>query len=244
MTDALHRALAMTDDGSNPHTRAELLNLLGEVKVLGNHDAQSALPCYDQALALYESLGQTRLAWDVRMGQGICAQVQRRFDDAIATHTAVARAAERLDDQLLLIDACNNLAVACNHARRWQDAVRHGRTQLRLATRQYSRYMQVMALWNLARPLARGHQPETAATALAVSVREWEAHFGALARSDLRYVAKVRRLVGWQLGTATAAASWADAQAMALGDAVTVVLGEPRIGTPVGIGDTPPSQSS
>jgi predicted ATPase len=244
MTDALHRALAMTDDGSNPHTRAELLNLLGEVMVLGRHDAQGALPCYDQALALYESLGQTRLAWDVRMGQGICAQVQRRFDDAIVMHTAVARAAERLDDQLLLIDACNNLAVACNHARRWADAVRHGRMQLRLATRQYSRYMQVMALWNLARPLARSRQPEAAATALAVSVREWETHFGALARSDQRYVAKVRRLVRWQLGAATAAARWTEAQGMALGDAVVAVLEEGRVAVAVEAGATAASQRS
>jgi predicted ATPase len=226
MTDALHRALAMTDDGSNPHTRAELLNLLGEVMVLGRHDAQGALPCYDQALALYESLGQTRLAWDVRMGQGICAQVQRRFDDAIAMHTAVAQAAQRLDDQLLLIDAHNNLAVACNHARRWADAVRHGRTQLRLATRQYSRYMQVMALWNLARPLARSRQPEAAATALAVSVHEWLAHFGALAAGDQRYVAKVRRLVRWQLGAAPTAALWAAAQGLALAEAAKAVLDE------------------
>ncbi len=226
MTDALHRALAMTDDGSNPHTRAELLNLLGEVMVLGRNDAEGALPFYDQSLALYESLGQTRLAWDVRMGQGICAQVQRRFDDAIVMHTAVARAAERLDDQLLLIDAHNNLAVACNHARRWADAVRHGRMQLRLATRQYSRYMQVMALWNLARPLARSRQPEAAATALAASVHEWESHFGALARGDQRYVAKVRRLVRWQLGEAATAALWAAAQRLALGDAVKAVLEE------------------
>jgi hypothetical protein len=194
--------------------------------VLGNHDAQGALPCYDQALALYESLGQTRLAWDVRMGQGICAQVQRRFDDAIAMHTAVAQAAQRLDDQLLLIDAHNNLAVACNHARRWADAVRHGRTQLRLATRQYSRYMQVMALWNLARPLARSRQPEAAATALAVSVHEWQTHFGALARSDQRYVAKVRRLVRWQLGERDTAALWAATQGLALGEAAQAVLEE------------------
>ncbi len=226
MTDALHRALAMTDDGSNPHTRAELLNLLGEVMVLGRNEPEGALPHYEQALALYESLGETRLAWDVRMGQGICAQVQRRFDDAIVMHTAVAQAAERLDDQLLLIDAYNNLCVACTHARRWGDAAQHGRMQLRLATRQYSRYMQVMALWNLALPLARSHQPQAAATALAVSAREWLSHFGALAAGDRRYVLKVRRLVRWQLGEAATVAQWAEAQEMALADGVKTALQE------------------
>lgn len=226
MSEALRGALALTDGSDNLHTRAELLNLLGEVMVLGRQDADAALPFYDEALALFEALGEDRLAWDVRMGQGICAQVQRRFDDAVAMHTAVARAAERLDDQLLLIDACNNLAVACNYARRWHDAVRHGRRQLQLATRQYSRYMQVMALWNLARPLARNHQPEAAATALAASAHEWLRHFGPLAPRDQRYVTRVRRLVQRQVGVTQTTTLWARAEGLSLGDAVNAVLDE------------------
>ena len=231
LSAALHDALALTDETRNPRTRAELLNLLGEVTVLGRHEAASALPFYDEALALYEALGEDRLAWDVRMGQGICAQVQRRFDDAITMHTAVAHAAERLDDQLLLIDAYNNLAVACNHARRWDQAVLHGRTQLRLATRQYSRYMQVMALWNLARPLARSRQPQAAAIALAASAHEWLAHFGSLTTGDQRYVAKVRRLVRRQLGAARTQTLWAEGERLALADAVNATLGEPSPNT-------------
>jgi predicted ATPase len=227
MSDAVRRALVLTQGGDTLRTRAELLNLLGEVMVLGRNDAQAALPYYAEALGLYESLGEQRLAWDVRMGQGICAQVQRRFDDAIAMHTAVAEAAARLDDQLLLIDAYNNLAVACNHAHRWDQAVQHGRKQLQLATRQYSRYMQVMALWNLAKPLARSRQPHAAATALAASQHEWLIHFGPLAAGDLRYVAKVRRLVRWQLGTAPADAVWAAGEALALADAVKATLDAP-----------------
>lgn len=232
MWKALDDALELTEGSTTSdtlRTRAELLNLLGETMVLGRRDAQAALPFYDQALALYESLGETRLAWDVRMGQGICAQVQRRYDDAVAMHTAVVQAAERLDDQLLLIDAHNNLAVACNHARRWADAVQHGRMQLRLATRQYSRYMQVMALWNLARPLARSRHPEAAATALAASAQEWVTHYGPLAAGDLRYVAKVRRLVRAQLGAPVTAVLWAEAERLALGAAVTAVLEEAGI---------------
>ena len=230
MSDALHAALALTGDGRNPRTRADLLNLLGEVMVLGRHDAEGALPFYAEALALFEALGEHRQAWDVRMGQGICAQVQRRFLDAIAMHTAVAQAAERLDDQLLLIDAYNNLAVASNHARRWSQAVQHGRNQLQLATRQYSRYMQVMALWNLARPLARSREPEAAATALAASVREWLGHFGTLTAGDRRYVAKVRRLVQRQIGRVRTQALWAEGEQLSLAQAVKTTLGEPSPG--------------
>ena len=60
-------------------------------------------------------------------------------------HTAVAEAAEWFDNQLLLIDRNNLAAVASNHARRCREAVQHGHMQLRLATRLYSRDMQVMA---------------------------------------------------------------------------------------------------
>jgi hypothetical protein len=73
----------LTDLAPHLRTRAELLNLLGEVLVLSLEDAQSALPCYAEALSLYEGLGDMRQAWDVRMGQGICAQKQLRFDVAI-----------------------------------------------------------------------------------------------------------------------------------------------------------------
>ena len=225
--EALHAALRLTDDGRQPRTRADLLNLLGEVLVLGQRDADAALPHYTDALRLFESLGETRLAWDVRMGQGICAQVQRRYDDAVAIHTAVAAAAERLDDQLLLIDAHNNITVACNHARRWDQAVVHGCHQLRLATRQFSRYMQVMALWNLAKPLARSHRPEVAAVAMAASTHEWLAHFGTLAERDRRYVARVRRLIERQLGRQATAMHWAAAEQLGLHEAVQAVLDGP-----------------
>jgi hypothetical protein len=86
--------------------------------------------------------------------------------------------------------------------------------------------MQVMALWNLARPLARSRQPEAAATALAASVHEWLAHFGSLTAGDQRYVAKVRRLVTRQLGAVRAAVLWAEGERLALGDAVMAVLDE------------------
>jgi predicted ATPase len=226
MPAALRQALALTDVAPNLRTRAELLNLLGEVLVLGLEDAHSALPYYGEALSLYEGLGDMRQAWDVRMGLGICAQKQRRFDDAIAAHTAVAAAAQALDDQLLLIDAYNNLAVACNGARRWEQAVEYGRQQLRLATRQYSRYMQVMALWNLARPLARSHMAQAAATAMAASAHVWVTQFGALAERDQRYVAKVKRLVTRQVGAVSMAALWKHGESLPLSEVVNIALND------------------
>jgi predicted ATPase len=226
MPAALRQALALTDVVPNLRTRAELLNLLGEVLVLSLEDAQSALPFYSEALSLYEGLGDMRQVWDVRMGQGICAEKQRRFDDAIAAHTAVVAAAQALDDQLLLIDAYNNLAVACNGARRWEQAVEYGRQQLRLATLQYSRYMQVMALWNLARPLARSHQAQASTVAMAASAHAWVTQFGALAERDRRYVAKVKRLVTRQLGATRTAALWKQGESLPLADSVNTALND------------------
>jgi predicted ATPase len=224
LSAALRGALELTHPEGDRRTRAELLNLLGEVMVQGQQDAEAALTFYDEARALYEALGEVRQAWDVRLGQGICAQVQGRYDDAVALHGAVARAAERLDDPLLLIDACNNLAVVCTLARRWEDAVHHGRRQLQLATRRYSRYMQLMALWNLARPLVRSAQAEQATQVLACCVREWQAHYAPLTPRDWRYVRTVRRLSERLRGTVPTELAWAEGQGLSLTEAVALAL--------------------
>lgn len=238
LSQALREALALTlpgtpgtpaEPGSDAagllRTRAELLNLLGEVMVQGQHDAEAALTFYDEALALFEQLGEDRLAWDVRLGQGLCAQRLRRYDDALALHGAVARAAERQGDDLLLIDACNNLAVVCTLARRWDEAVQHGRRQLQLATRRYARYMQLLALWNLARPLARSGHAGAAGSVLAFCVRDWQAHFAPLSAEDLAYVRRVRRLVARQLGAVPAALAWSEGERLDLAGAVARALG-------------------
>jgi predicted ATPase len=241
LSEALREALALTLPGATGEpgldaagllrTRAELLNLLGEVMVQGQHDAEAALAFYDEALALFEQLGEDRLAWDVRLGQGLCAQRQHRHDDALALHGAVARAAERQGDDLLLIDACNNLAVVCTLARRWDEAVRHGRRQLQLATRRYARYMQLLALWNLARPLARSGHPGPAGSVLAFCVREWQTRFAPLTTEDLAYVRRVRRLVARQLGAVPAALAWSEGERLDLASAVGLALG-PAPGPP------------
>ncbi len=224
VSEALLEALSFANPATHARPRAELLNLLAESLVLGRKDAEAAMPYYEQALALFEKLGDARQAWDVRMGQGICAQTQGRYGDAIAIHTEVAAAAQRLDDQLLLVDAYNNLAVACNHAHRWNDAVHYGRQQLRLATRQFSSYMQVMALWNLARPLARSHQSEAAAVAMAASTNAWVTQYGALVARDERYMAKVKRLVRCQIGAQRTSALWKEGESQPLAHAVNAAL--------------------
>lgn len=226
MSEAIADTLALATAVDDRATQAELLNLLGEVKVLAHRDGHAASVSYSASLALYEALGDQRRAWDVRMGLGICAQVQGRYQEAIRIHGDVVQAATALDDQLLLTDAHNNLAVACNHARLWDRAVHYGRQQLRLATRQYSRYMQVVALWNLARPLARSRQPGLAARLIAFSTTDWERHFGRLSATDWAYVAKVRRLVGAQSGMARAQAWWDDGRRLSLDEVLRLALAE------------------
>lgn len=219
----IEATLALT--GSDAATRAELLNLLGQVHVLGRHDAAAAAPQYEAALALYESLGDTRRAWTVRLGLGLCAQTERRFDAAYDIHARVAAAAGELDDPSLLTDATNNLAVVSAHAHRWHEAVQHCRAQLGLATRQYSRFMQVMAVWNLAKPLARVRRAEDAARLMAFSARAWETHFAPLTAADKRYIARVRRLADVQLGRPRVAALWAAGERLTLSEAVGLALG-------------------
>lgn len=226
MSEAIAQTLHLAESVEDRATQAELLNLLGEVKVLAHRDGHGAMVSYTAALALYEALGDIRRAWDVRLGQGICAQVLGDHAEALRIHGEVAQAALALDDQLLLTDAHNNLAVACNHARQWDRAVDYGRQQLRLATRQYSHYMQVIALWNLARPLARSHRPDLAARLIAFSLTDWQRHFGEMSASDWAYVAKVRRLVRAQSDEQRTSTWWEEGIRMSLDEAVQLVLSE------------------
>ena len=225
MIDEVRSALALTAATGDASTRAALLNLLGEIRVLGSADAAGAMPCYAEALTLFETLGETRRAWEVRLGQGLCEQVVGRYDAAFEIHSRVAAAALELDDPGLLTDAYNNMAVVCAKAHRWEAAVQHCRAQLGLATRQYSRYMQVYAVWNLAKPLARCRRAEAAAQLMAFSARAWEQDFAPLTAADRRYVRRVRRLAEVQLGPAQVAALWARGECLALADAVTLALG-------------------
>lgn len=232
--DALVRdveaALALV--GEDAATRAELLNLLGQVHVLGRNDPAAAAPCYEAALAQYEALGDVRRAWTVRLGLGLCAQTERRFDAAYAIHARVAEAARDLDDPLLLTDATNNLAVVSAHARRWHEAVQHCRAQLVLATRQYSRFMQVLALWNLAKPLARCRRAEDAARLMAFSAHAWERHFAPLTGADRHFAARLRRLVEAQLGRPRVAELWAAGERLTLAEAVALALDDAPAGVP------------
>ncbi|MBL8301967.1 MAG: hypothetical protein JNM26_04255, partial [Ideonella sp.] len=111
-------------------------------------------------------------------------------------------------------------------ARQWDRAVDYGRQQLRLATRQYSHYMQVIALWNLARPLARSHRPDLAARLIAFSLTDWQRHFGEMSASDWAYVAKVRRLVRAQSDEQRTSTWWEEGIRMSLDEAVQLVLSE------------------
>ena len=225
LVDEVCSALALTAASGDASTRAALLNLLGEIRVLGSADAAGATPCYAEALTLFETLGETRRAWEVRLGQGLCEQVVGRYDAAFEIHARVAAAALELDDPVLLTDAYNNMAVVCAKAHRWEAAVQHCRAQLGLATRQYSRYMQVYAVWNLAKPLARCHRAEAAAQLMAFSAHAWEQDFAPLTAADRRYMRRVRRLAEVQLGLVQVAALWAGGERLVLADAVALALG-------------------
>lgn len=208
----IERAEALDDET----TLADLHNLVGQILVLGRKRPAEALPHYQRARALYSALGETRRALDVRLGEGLCAQARRDFDEALAIHAEVAWAARGVDDPLLLADAINNLGVASSLSRRWHDAVRYGVQQLELATRQHSHYMQCLALWNLARPMGRARLAEQAAQMLAFVVAEWQRHFGPLIEADWRYVARVRGLLRAQLGRARTAQLWRQGEALSL----------------------------
>jgi predicted ATPase len=219
----MHEALQLAECGTDRSMHAALLNLAGEVHLIGDRDAVAARRCYDDALALYRRLGRPREALNVELGLGICAQYERRFEVARAIHLGVAEGAAALGDRLLEIDAQNNLCVVATQSRDWATALRHGRQQFTLAARWHARYMQSLAAWNLCKPLARARAPEAAAQLMAFAAVDWELHYGTLRDRDRRYIDKVRRLVRWQIGAARTAELWARGQRLTMERAMQLV---------------------
>jgi predicted ATPase len=215
---ALDEALALSA-GVSAETRATLLNLAAEVYLIGDDEPVAARAYYEQALQLFRSLRWEREALSVELGLGICAQYERRYMVAREIQLRVAAGAAELDDRMLQIDAENNLCVIATLARNWSAALHHGRRQLALAARWNARYMQSMALWNLAKPLARSRLPQAAAQVLAFAADDWVRHYGQLRARDRRYMVKVHRLVRFQIGAACTAASQAAGLGMSMGQA-------------------------
>jgi predicted ATPase len=220
---ALDEALA-SSAGISAETRATLLNLAAEVHLIGDDEPVAARACYEQALQLFRSLQWEREALSVELGLGICAQYERRYEVAREIQLRVAAGAAELDDRMLQIDAENNLCVIATLARDWPAALHHGRLQLALAARWNARYMQSMALWNLAKPLARSRLAQAAAQVLAFAANDWVRHYGQLRSRDRRYMAKVHRLVRFQIGAARTAASQAAGLGMSMGQATSLAL--------------------
>ena len=219
LTEAMHLAAA----AGETLTHAALLNLAGEVHLIGDRDPSAARRRYDEALALYRRLDRPREALNVELGLGICAQFERRYDMARAIHSGVAEGAAALGDRLLQIDAQNNLCVVATLARDWDAALRHGRQQFALAARWHARYMQSLAAWNLCKPLARARAPEAAAQLMAFAAANWEQHYGQLRERDQRYIEKVRALVRAQAGAARTAEWWALGRVMTMEGATRLI---------------------
>jgi predicted ATPase len=217
---AARHALALARRCGDPALVARASMLVGSIVFAQRHGAAEAGSWFARAEQAYARAGDPRGALTVLPGRVACLIRSGHRDEAIALArrgTDEARALRDVQTELLLLNRLGEcLAVGRRHA----EAAEACRRQVRLAGEHALVRHAAFALWNECYSLARVRRPAEAARLMAFVQRDWGERFGALAPEDLRYVAKVRRLVARQVGAARLDALWAQGLALTLREAL------------------------
>jgi tetratricopeptide (TPR) repeat protein len=170
------------------------------------------------------------------------AQVSRHLLRALRYNLAIAAVHDgRPAEALPLLDALVDEAAAAGHARLRSDALNSRgsahqalgrrdaaeadtRAALAEAWGRLETESALYALWNLGLMASERGDAERAARLMAFADRFWRIHFGSLAASDARDVARLRRQCRRQLGRATGQRCWDEGGALPLAAAVALAL--------------------
>ncbi len=231
LLDDIRQALALARSIADRDTQARALQyeavLWCNVHLSSpDADLERAEALFAQAEALWLELGDVRRARDRQRNRAQCRAWQGRRDEALAVYQRLEAESLAEGDWVGQMDnQVSQCALLCE-LRRWPEALDACRRTLRIAHGRWHLHALAYALWNIARPLARLHQPVVALRLMAFAERFWTERMGPLREDDLRYLRIVRRLARVQLGAAGPDAPWRAGRALSLGDAVAEALGE------------------
>ena len=179
---------------------------------------------FAESEALWRALGDARQARDRLRNRAQCWLALGRKAEALAVFEACEEAARVDGDWVGQIDNQISLCGLFCEQRRWHEAADACRRSIRLAHGRWHHHGLVYGLWNIARPLARLHEPEAAVRLMAFAARFWTHSMGPLRADDLHYLRIVRRLVRVQRGAAVTDALWREGEALDLAAAVATAL--------------------
>jgi predicted ATPase len=221
---ALEQALGVARAAAAAHLQARALNLLGVIAMRDEGDVERAEGHFREALDIARRADLRRLATQGQINLGVLARRRRNVALALHLNADVIDGCRERGDHTLLADALHDRGLLLIEMRRWAEAVSALRECVEFCWRHRALITLLYALWNIARPLARAGGAEEAAQAIGFAAAYWERHGGPLSAQDRRYVRRVEGLAAAQLGGGRVAAALREGAALALPDAVALVL--------------------
>jgi predicted ATPase len=204
--------------------RASLLALRAFIANIAQRDLARAEALHAEALALWESAGDTIAANNGRYNLAVCAMRARRHVEGLERLALVAAQATAQHDWRLLSQAWNVEGEAHWGQRHWREAAAAYRRSAELAWNVLAQQPLAYALWNLPHALARLRDPERAARLGAAAERFWVSQIGPLDAADQRQLRLLRRLVAVQIGAARTEAAWRAGALLGASEAVALAL--------------------
>lgn len=222
---AAAKRLAQAPGGPRP--AADILRLEGTLANESDADPAAAGAAYAQALRLLaaEPGRHPHLERALRYNLAITAVYAGRSAQAHPELVSLVEQARAAGDRQLLMKALNACGSALEDLGRLDEAEAATRTALAEAWAALETETALYALWNLApMALARGDAAR-AARLMGFADAFWRLHFGPLAASDARDVARLRRRCRRQQGRAEGQRCWDEGAALPLAAAVALALG-------------------
>ncbi|MFN0186873.1 MAG: ATP-binding protein [Aquabacterium sp.] len=222
----LHEALDLARGAGALSLQASILTTLGALARKAGRRAD-AVALQQQALAAWTEAGDAAgcLTGMGNLVLALAEDPQRREEARLLARRMLdgTRAAQ---DWGRHASGCINLGEVLCGQRRWAEAAQAYREALALGWRTLDMLPLAYALWNLPHALAHQRRPRDALQLAAFAGRFWHQHVAPLNASDLRDLARVRRLARVQLTAARARQHWAEGEALGLADAVQLALRE------------------
>ena len=223
VAEPLAQAEALARETSDAELLASVLALRAFV-VNGRREHALGEALHEQALALWEQLGNRHAVNSGRYNLAVCAQNAGRHAETLARLAVIEPDARELQDWRRLSQVLNVRGNALSELRHWTEAVASFRDGARLAWECLAVHELAYLLWNLPRALAHVREPERALQLAAFASVFWQTRFGRLSDADRHDMRRVRRLAACQLDARRIEALWAKGEQLALAEAMTLAL--------------------
>ena len=223
VTEPLDEAEALARKATDRELLASVHALRAFV-VNGRREHAQGEALHEQALSLWEQLGNQHAINSGRYNLAVCAQNAGRHEETLARLAVIEPDACRLQDWRRLSQMLNVRGNALSELRRWSAAVASFREGARLAWECLALHELGYVLWNMPRALAHVREPERALLLAAFAAVFWQTRFGRLSDADRHDMRRVRRLAACQLDARRIEALWSQGAQLSLAEAMVLAL--------------------